>query len=109
MIFKRLELGLFIRFVFIFGVMYLTVQYLVQYTWVQVVTACLILLLQVWELARYVTRSNTELSRFLQAVKQRDFSQQYAPEKANHSLKYLYHTFNQINKTYQELHLEKEG
>lgn len=108
MISKRLELGLFVRFILLLGVMYVTVAYLTQYTWLQVATGILVMLAQVLETARYVTRSNNELARFLEAVKQRDFSQRFN-ENANTSLQQLHRAFNTINDTFKQLHIEREA
>ncbi|NDK56979.1 sensor histidine kinase [Pontibacter fetidus] len=108
MISKRLELGLLIRFMLLLGMMYLTVQYLTNYTWLQVTSGILIMLAQLWEIARYVTRSNNELARFLEAVKQRDFSQRFN-ENTNSSLQQLHKAFNLINNTFKELHIEREA
>lgn len=84
MIFK--QLGLFVRLLLIFGMMFLTLHYLAQFTWLQVSPGILVMLAQVWELANYVTRSNNELAKFLQAVKQRDFSQRFNEHTINSSL-----------------------
>ncbi|WP_066832473.1 sensor histidine kinase [Rufibacter ruber] len=109
MIFKRLELGLLVRFVLLLGVGYLTLHYLVQFTWLQVFTGVLVMGIQLWEMARYVTRSNRELARFLLAVKQRDFSQQFGEHNVNHSLRDLHQAFNLISSTYKQLQIEKEA
>ncbi|MEJ8756331.1 ATP-binding protein [Pontibacter sp. H259] len=108
MISKRLELGLFVRFILLLGMMYVTVHYLTQYTWLQVISGILIMLTLVWEMARYVTRSNNELAKFLESVKQRDFSQRFN-ENTNSSLQQLHHAFNLINNTFKELHIEREA
>ncbi|MBF9253438.1 hypothetical protein I2I11_09060 [Pontibacter sp. 172403-2] len=109
MIFKRLELGLFVRLFLILGMMFLTLQYLVQFTWLQVVSGILVMLAQVWELANYVTRSNNELAKFLQAVKQRDFSQRFNEHTTNNSLQQLHAAFNLINDSFKQLHIEREA
>jgi nitrogen fixation/metabolism regulation signal transduction histidine kinase len=109
MTFKRLELGLLIRVILLLGMMYLTVHFLVQFTWLQVTSGILIMLAQVWELARYVTRSNYELAKFLQAVRQRDFTQQFNEKPHNHSLGPLHQAFNQISQTFKQLEIEKEA
>ncbi|WP_299819755.1 ATP-binding protein [uncultured Pontibacter sp.] len=108
MISKRLELGLFVRFILLLAMMYITLEYLVQYTWLQVTSGILIMLAQVWEMARYVTRSNNELAKFLEAVKQRDFSQRFN-ENSNSSVQQLHHAFNLINDTFKQLHIEREA
>ncbi|GAA4432341.1 sensor histidine kinase [Pontibacter saemangeumensis] len=109
MIFKRLEIGLFVRFLLLLGMMYVTLHYLAQFTWLQVASGILVMLAQVWELARYVTRSNNELAKFLHAVKQRDFSQRFNEQTTNSSLQQLHRAFNLINDTFKQLHIEKEA
>lgn len=109
MIFKRLEFGLLVRFILLLGMMFLTVFYLTQFTWLQVGSGILIMLAQLWELGLYVTRSNNELARFLEAVKQRDFSQRFNEHTTNNSLRQLHHAFNLINDTYKQLSIEQEA
>ncbi|WP_347159747.1 sensor histidine kinase [Pontibacter chitinilyticus] len=109
MIFKRLEFGLFVRLLLIFGMMFLTLHYLVQYTWLQISSGILVMLAQVWELASYITRSNNELAKFLQAVRQRDFSQRFNEHTTNSSLRQLHTTFNLINDSFKQLHIEREA
>ncbi|WP_276498937.1 sensor histidine kinase [Pontibacter litorisediminis] len=109
MTFNRLELGLLVRLVLLLAVMYLTVHYLTQFSWLQIGSGILVMLAQVWELAKYVTRSNNELAKFLQAVKQRDFSQRFNERTTNSSLRQLHTAFNLINDTYKQLHIEKEA
>ncbi|WP_018479521.1 sensor histidine kinase [Pontibacter roseus] len=109
MTFKRLEFGLLVRVLLLLGVMFLTVQYLVQFTWLQVSSGILVLLAQVWELASYLTRSNYEMAKFLQAVRQRDFTQQFNENPSNHSLGPLHQAFNQISQTFKQLEIEKEA
>ncbi len=93
----------------LFGLMYVAVYYLIQGTYAQVVFAGAIIIGLVWELARYVTRSNNELAKFILAVKYRDFSQQFNEKHTNPSLRQLHHAFNQINNTFKQLQLEKEA
>jgi two-component system, NtrC family, nitrogen regulation sensor histidine kinase NtrY len=107
--FKRLETGLLIRFILLLGMMYVTVHFLVQFTWLQVATGILIMLAQVWELAAYITRGNYELAKFLQAVRQRDFTQQFNENPTNHTLGPLHQAFNQISHTFKQLQIEKEA
>ncbi|QMU31380.1 sensor histidine kinase [Adhaeribacter radiodurans] len=109
MTFKRLEVGIFFRLIFISVLLYAAVYYFTQRAYPQVVFAGGILIGLVWELARYVTRSNNELAKFIMAVKYRDFSQQFNEKHTNPSLRQLHHAFNQINNTFKQLQFEKEA
>ncbi|RDC65912.1 sensor histidine kinase [Adhaeribacter pallidiroseus] len=109
MTFKRLEVGIFFRLLFILILVYGAVYYFSQRAYPQVIFAAAILVGLVWELARYVTRSNNELAKFILAVKYRDFSQQFNEKHTNPSLRQLHHAFNQINNTFKQLQFEKEA
>jgi two-component system, NtrC family, nitrogen regulation sensor histidine kinase NtrY len=109
MTFKRLEIGIFIRLILLFVLMYVAVYYLLHPSYVQVIFAAFLMVLLVIELAGYVTRSNNELAKFILAVKYRDFSQQFNENHTNPSLKQLHHAFNQINNTFRQLSSEKEA
>lgn len=109
MIFKRLEVGIFFRLLILFGFLFGAAYYLLQPAYAQVVFAGVIVVGLVWELARYVTRSNNELAKFILAVKYRDFSQQFNEQHTNPSLRQLHHAFNQINNTFKQLQFEKEA
>ncbi len=109
MTFKRLEVGIFFRLFFILILIYGAVYYFLQPAYPQVIFAVGILIGLVWELARYVTRSNNELAKFILAVKYRDFSQQFNEKHTNPSLRQLHHAFNQINNTFKQLQFEKEA
>ena len=87
----------------------MVIHYLRQGAYPQVIFAAGIILGLIWELARYVTRSNNELAKFILAVKYRDFSQQFNEQHTNPSLRQLHHAFNQINNTFKQLQLEKEA
>ncbi|MDX5418503.1 MAG: PAS domain-containing protein [Hymenobacteraceae bacterium] len=109
MIFKRLEVGIIVRIALLLAMMYVTLHVLTQFTWLQVFSGVLIMLAQVWELVRYVTRGNNELASFLEAVRLRDFTQQFNENPSNHSLGLLHHAFNQISHTFKQLQIEKEA
>ena len=109
MTFKRLEVGIFFRLLFILILVYGAVHFFSERAYPQVIFAVGILLGLVWELARYVTRSNNELAKFILAVKYRDFSQQFNEKHTNPSLRQLHHAFNQINNTFKQLQFEKEA
>ncbi|QNF32522.1 HAMP domain-containing histidine kinase [Adhaeribacter swui] len=109
MTFKRLEVGIFFRLIFILILVYGAVYYFSERAYPQVIFAGSILVGLVWELARYVTRSNNELAKFIMAVKYRDFSQQFNEKHTNPSLRQLHHAFNQINNTFKQLQFEKEA
>lgn len=109
MTFKRLELGIFLRLLGLFALLYAAVHYLQRAAYALVLLAGFLLVLLVLELARYVTRSNKELASFLLAVKYRDFSQHFNEAQTNPSLRQLHAAFNEINATFRQLSAEKEA
>ena len=63
---------------------------------------------QVFELIRFINRSNQELAQFALAVQYRDFSQHFN-EGSQASVQELRRAFNTVNKTFKELNFEKEA
>ncbi len=55
-----------------------------------------IILFQIWELIRYVDRSNRDLARFLMAVRHADFDQTFPDDGRGESFRTLRNTFNAI-------------
>ena len=108
MIFRRLEFGIAVRLLLLFATLCAAVYSVFYLAALQVFSAGVIIAVQVWELARYVTRGNNELARFLLAVKNRDFSQRFSERHTNPAFRSLHASFNQINDTYRELQIEKE-
>jgi nitrogen fixation/metabolism regulation signal transduction histidine kinase len=109
MIFKRLEIGVGLRLLVLLALL-LAASYAVQHTAYALLCSILFGLgLAVWELTRYVTRSNRALADFLLAVKYRDFSQHYNETHANPSVRPLYTAFNQLNAAFRQLSAERQA
>ena len=109
MTFKRLEIGILLRLLGLFGLLYAAVYYAKQGSYAPAMFVGLLIVGLGLELARYVTRSNQELANFLMAVKYRDFSQHFNEAHANPALRQLHAAFNQINSTFRQLSTEKEA
>jgi two-component system nitrogen regulation sensor histidine kinase NtrY len=71
--------------------------------------ALVLLVIQVLDLARYLTRGQQALADFTLALKYRDFSRQYPAQSVPASLRHLHEAFNQVNATFMELRAEQEG
>ncbi|KAA9345563.1 sensor histidine kinase [Adhaeribacter soli] len=109
MIIKHIGVGLLVRVSLLFGMLNAVVYALHHLFLPQVLTASAIVLGQLWELVRYLTRSNEELARFLQSIKNRDFSLQFTEKNTRSDLPQLHQAFNQLNQTFTQLHIEKEA
>ncbi len=109
MIFKQLWLGLLLRILLLFAMLNVVVYALYQLFLPQILTAIIIVLVQLWELVRYLSRSQQELARFLLSIKNRDFSLQFTEKNTRSDLPKLHHAFNQINQSFTQLRIEKEA
>jgi nitrogen fixation/metabolism regulation signal transduction histidine kinase len=67
---------------------------------------CLVLL--VIELFLFLNRTNLELSRFLENIRNREFSIRFNQEDARGSRRELYSTFNEVLKIYHDIRMERE-
>lgn len=68
----------------------------------------LILIFQVIELVFFLNRSNRELTRFLEHIKNRDFNLQFNEKESRGARKKLHKTFNEVLETYKDIRIEKE-
>ncbi|MEM9325246.1 MAG: ATP-binding protein [Bacteroidota bacterium] len=67
-----------------------------------------IILFQIWELTRFVNKTNEELSRFLAGVKDGDFQLHY-PKKEKTSFQRLQKSFGELVETLQSLEAGREA
>jgi nitrogen fixation/metabolism regulation signal transduction histidine kinase len=67
-----------------------------------------IILIQVYELIRFVTQTNAELAKFLLAIKYNDFTVNFS--RSSHSgFKHLHPAMREIMEAYQQVKIEKEA
>jgi len=67
-----------------------------------------IILIQVYELIRFVTQTNAELAKFLLAIKYKDFTVNFS--RSSHTgFKHLHPAMREIMATYQQVKIEKEA
>ncbi|MBF9236957.1 ATP-binding protein [Hymenobacter sp. BT683] len=109
MTFKRLEIGIVLRLLVLFGLLYAAERALEHGKYGLLALAGLLLGLGVWELSRHLTRGSRALADFLLAVQYRDFSLHYNEAHPNRALRPLHAAFNQISATYQQLSAEREA
>jgi two-component system nitrogen regulation sensor histidine kinase NtrY len=72
------------------------------------IVIALVLAILVFELIRYINRSNRELTEFLQHILNKDFNLRFNVDKSRGTRKELYRTFNDVLQTYKEIKIEKE-
>src|SRR5688572_5943273 len=108
MTFKHIGFGLLTRVLLLLGMLYVVVYCFNQLLYPQFVTTGFLLLAQVYELTLFLTRGHQETARFLEAIKNRDFSLQFSEHNTRSDLPELHGAFNQINQTFKQLQIEKE-
>ena len=69
---------------------------------------CLIAAYQIFALIRYVTKTNRDLTRFLQSVKYSDFSQSFTKNLKSSGFEELHAAFTVVIKKFQRAKIEKE-
>lgn len=67
-----------------------------------------ILSFQVYFLLRFITRTNRELAKFIDAIKQADYSLKYPEAKSRNSIAGLHKSFNTIIETFQQVKIDRE-
>lgn len=110
MLHKRLIYQLFARF----GLLLLTLIGLaacLEHTHLMFVNLGLAVLaiVQTVFLAQFIGHTNSEVARFLLAIRHQDFSQHFNATSRETSLRELYHSFNEVILTFRSLRAEKEG
>jgi nitrogen fixation/metabolism regulation signal transduction histidine kinase len=69
---------------------------------------CLLAVYQIFALIRYVTKTNRDLTRFLQTIKYSDFSQSFTNHLKGSGFEELHAAFSEVSKDFQRAKLEKE-
>ena len=68
----------------------------------------LLVVYQIVALIRYVTKTNRDLTRFLQSIKYSDFSQSFTNNLKGSGFEELHAAFSEVTKDFQKAKLEKE-
>jgi nitrogen fixation/metabolism regulation signal transduction histidine kinase len=105
---KNFTFNIALRVLFLLATLTLTAYLLTWQQFVYVVLLLLVIIYQLAEIIRFITKSNRELAQFALAVQYRDFSQHFNEGK-DVSVKELRRAFNTVNKTFKELNFEKEA
>jgi nitrogen fixation/metabolism regulation signal transduction histidine kinase len=69
----------------------------------------MLLILQVYELIRYVQRTNRELAKLLLAIRNNDFTVSFSSMKQDRQFRELQHAFMEIVEAYKDVKIEKEA
>lgn len=104
MVFNRFFFKLLFRTILILGnLMILAWMFLREDLFFTQVTLVAVLFAQLGELTLFINRTNQDLTRFMEAVKARDFTISFNQSGNIRSLSALHHSFNQLTETFKEL------
>jgi len=67
-----------------------------------------ILCFQIYFLIRFITRTNRELAKFIDAIKQEDYSLKYQSIKSKSSVADLHDSFNSILESFKKVKIDRE-
>ncbi len=111
MVLKRFRINVYLRVAGIIGcILLLKYGIYEQPEWLITNTVLVILAMGlVYELLRYVERTNQDLANFLLSIKHKDFMQTSSPVVEDVAFPELHHSFNEIRLAYQSLRAEKES
>ncbi len=106
---KRFTLQVTIRIISILASCVLFSYLLLNNLWFNSIGIGFMIFLQVFFLIRYVNNTNYSLVRFLDALKNEDYSVYFSPSKKGDSFAKLFDDFNLIIKTFKRNKIEKEA
>lgn len=106
---KRFTLQVVTRIVLILAGCVLFSYFLLNDLWFSMIGVGLIILLLVVFLIRYVNNTNYSLVKFLEALKNEDYSVYFSPSKKGDSFAKVFDDFNLIIKIFKQNKIEKEA
>lgn len=106
---KRFTIQVTIRILLILLFCLLFAYLLTSSIWFSLVAVGILIVLQVVALIHYVNKTNYSLVKFLDALKNEDFSVYFSPSKKGDSFVKVYDDFNLIIKLFKQNKIEKEA
>lgn len=106
---KKFTLQITVRIILILLFCFLFVYFLQRDIIFPTIGVGVIILAQVYLLIQYVNNTNYALSKFLQALKNEDYSVYFSPSKKGDSFVKVYDDFNYIIKLFKKNKIEKEA
>ncbi|MBL7813800.1 MAG: hypothetical protein JNL70_02255 [Saprospiraceae bacterium] len=108
MTFKKYDINIALRILLLVVVISLQAFLWVKGLGIYSTLTLLIIVYQVWELLRFITKNNAELEQFVESIHYRDFSRHFDVKNAPEPVKDLRKGFNEINSTFRLISKEKE-
>lgn len=106
--FRKYEINILLRLFLLLITIGASVFLLLKSLLAYAVLVLVIIIYQVWELLRFITKSNFELDQFIESIHYRDFSRHFDVKNAPEPVKDLRKGFNEINSTFKLISREKE-
>ncbi len=112
MVYKRFTISLIIQLALILAVLFGISLLFFKLHWNQYIYTFIVLFsvlsFQVNYLLRFLRRTNRELSKFIEAIKQEDYSLKYPAMKDKSSISELHESFNTIIDAFKQVKIERE-
>jgi two-component system, NtrC family, nitrogen regulation sensor histidine kinase NtrY len=105
---KKYEINILLRLLLLLITIGASVFLLLKSLLAYAVLVLVVIIYQVWELLRFITKSNFELDQFIESIHYRDFSRHFDVKNAPEPVKDLRKGFNEINSTFKLISREKE-
>ncbi len=105
---KKYEINILLRLLLLLITIGASVFLLLKSFLAYAVLVLVVIIYQVWELLRFITKSNFELDQFIESIHYRDFSRHFDVKNAPEPVKDLRKGFNEINSTFKLISREKE-
>jgi two-component system, NtrC family, nitrogen regulation sensor histidine kinase NtrY len=105
---KKYEINILLRLLLLLITIGASVFLLLKSLLAYAVLVFVVIIYQVWELMRFITKSNFELDQFIESIHYRDFSRHFDVKNAPEPVKDLRKGFNEINSTFKLISREKE-
>jgi len=106
--FKRFELRIIIRVIFMFAVLCLAAVTVIQAQFIYLIIIIPVVAWQLSDFYRFFHKTQSELEQFVESIHYRDFSRHFDVRHAPDELKNMRKGFNDINSTFKVISREKE-
>src|SRR5450432_1903647 len=106
--FKRFELRILIRVIFMFVVLSLSAVTVIQAQFIYLIILIPVIAWQLSDFYRFFHKTQNELEQFVESIHYRDFSRHFDVSHAPVELKTMRKGFNDINSTFKVISREKE-
>ena len=112
MVYKRFTISVLIQLLLILIVLFCIVFLFFSLRWDQYIYTLVvisgILGFQIYYLLRFLTRTNRELTKFIEAIRHEDYSIKYPSNQNQNSIGELHNSFNTIINSFQQVKIDRE-